>query len=254
MTQPDPRVRFLIAGVQKGGTTALFAYLNGHPGLDMAACKEVHFFDREEGVDWAQPDYAAYHAAFGPASDRVRGEATPIYIYWPQSLARIRAYNPAMRLVFLFRDPAERAYSHWRMERGRGYDAMPFGEAIRAGRARVDDPAAPGHHRVFSYVERGFYAAQLDRVHALFPREQVLALTSDALSKDPDGTLARVCRHIGVAPPPPGQAPVRANVGSDWGSVPDLAADDRAYLDDLYREDAARFTALTGLAFGKAAR
>jgi hypothetical protein len=237
VTRTDPRVRFLIAGVQKGGTTALFAYLNGHPGLDMAACKEVHYFDREEGVDWAQPDYAAYHAAFGPASDRVRGEATPIYIYWPQSLARIRAYNPEMRLVFLFRDPAERAYSHWRMERGRGYDAMPFGEAIRAGRARVDDPAAPGHHRV----------------HALFPREQVLALTSDALSEDPDGTLARVCRHIGVAPPPPGQAPVRANVGSDWGSVPDLAAEDRAYLDDLYGEDAARFSALTGLAFAKAA-
>ena len=51
----DGRVDFLIAGVQKGGTTALHAYLSEHPGLNLAAEKELHFFD-DQTVDWAHPD------------------------------------------------------------------------------------------------------------------------------------------------------------------------------------------------------
>ena len=98
------RVSFLIAGVQKAGTTALFDYLSEVPGLELPAVKEAHFFDDEERIDWAAPDYAPYHALFG-APDRCWGEATPIYLYWPNALERIRAYNPAMKLILLFRDP-----------------------------------------------------------------------------------------------------------------------------------------------------
>ena len=100
MSQP---VSFLIAGVQKGGTTALDAYLRDHPDVQMASMKEAHFFD-DEGQDWAQPDYARYHALFAD-DGRLRGEATPIYVYWPNSLERIARYRQDMRLILLFRDP-----------------------------------------------------------------------------------------------------------------------------------------------------
>ncbi len=49
----------------------------------------MHFFD-DETQDWSAPDYGAYHAHFG-ARDGLRGEATPIYAYWPNALERIRA-------------------------------------------------------------------------------------------------------------------------------------------------------------------
>jgi hypothetical protein len=38
------KVNFLIAGTQKGGTTALDSYLREHPEICMADAKEVHFF------------------------------------------------------------------------------------------------------------------------------------------------------------------------------------------------------------------
>ena len=57
----------------------------------------------------AKPDYAPLHAAFPATDARPRGEATPIYVYWPGCLERIAAYDPAMKLVLLFRDPIERA-------------------------------------------------------------------------------------------------------------------------------------------------
>jgi len=247
----DDKVRFLVGGVQKGGTTALFRYLADLPQLSMAVEKETHFFDDEVNVDWAAPDYGRFHAMFPPRDGRPRGEATPIYLYWPHCLERIARYNPNIRLIFIFRDPVERAWSHWRMEYARGWETEPFAWAIREGRARVDSPEAPGCHRVFSYVERGFYAAQLRQVYRLFDPGQILLLASEALKHAPDETLARVCRFVGAPPPdrPVGQRRELEGKDMDYGSL--LTEADRTYLRDLYAEDQAAFTAISGLELGE---
>ena len=244
-----PGVGFLVAGVQKGGTTALFDHLVEHPALYLPACKEAHFFDDETGVDWSAPDYAPYHALFqGAAPGALWGEATPVYIYWPRSLERIAAYNPAMRFILLFRDPAERAWSHWRMERSRGVEPLSFSDAIRQGRRRVQtgDPAAPGHHRVHSYVERGFYGAQLQRLLARFPRQQVLCLRSADLADRAEEILIRVCDFLHIAP----FAAIhsrRSHVGVIVDGQPTMSDDDRTYLKSIYEKDAELFETLSHL-------
>jgi hypothetical protein len=241
------RVAFLVAGIQKGGTSALFEYLRALPSIQMPAIKEAHFFDDERTVDWATPDYALYHALFSD-DGRLRGEATPIYIYWPNSLERIARYNPAMKFILLFRDPIERAWSHWKMEYAKRKEREPFAWCIREGRARLadGDPAAPGYHRVFSYVERGFYGRQVERLFSLFPREQCLILRSEDLNMDPDGTLGRVCTFLGV-PPVRGIAARTVHPARDLPYPSELTEEDRALLAGLYRPDLARFEHLTGL-------
>jgi len=243
----DESVSFLIGGVQKGGTTALFRYLEDIPSLSMAPVKETHFFDDEVNVDWSAPDYGRLHAAFPPPDGGKRGEATPIYIYWPNCLERVARYDPAMKLVFLFRDPVERAWSQWKMEFARGWETEPFAWCIREGRARVDSPEAPGFHRIYSYVERGFYAAQLEHALRLFPREQMLLLRSEDLDADPDGTLARICRFVG-APEPTGPVERRRElVAKDIDYGQPITPEDRALLREVFAEDTARFGALSGL-------
>jgi len=243
----DRRVAFLIAGVQKGGTTALFDYLVEHPSLELPAIKEAHFFDDERGVDWAAPDYDRYHALFSRPDPVVRGEATPIYIYWPQCLERIAAYNPAMKLILLFRDPVERAWSHWRMESGRGAEAYPFAWCIREGRDRVAaDPVTPGFHREYSYVERGFYGAQLERLLQHFPRSQTLLLASEDLASDPGAVLARVTDFLGV-PPFPGKIEARrSHVGREMNPSDHPTAEDVALLRSIYASDQRLFAELAG--------
>jgi len=248
MTDPR-RVSFLVGGVQKGGTTALFHYLNELPDVQMAPAKEVHFFDDEAGVDWARPDYRRLHDAFPQGDGRLRGEVTPIYLYWPACLARIARYDPAMKLIFLFRDPVARAWSQWQMEFARGWESRPFAWCIREGRTRVDSPEAPGCHRIYSYVERGFYGAQLERLFAVFPREQVLLLRSEDLDARPDETLRRICGFLGVAGPAGGVRRRRELVARDdidYGAP--ISAADRAYLRETFAADLAHFAALSGLA------
>ena len=239
----SPKVSFIVIGVQKAGTTALFDYLSDHPGLNLSTVKEAHFFD-DESLDWSNPDYGLYHRRFDPGRPGPMGEATPIYIYWPDSLERIRAYNPQVRLVLMLRDPVERAFSHWRMETARGVERAPFAWCIREGRRRLFDAEPWGHHREFSYVERGYYGEQVERLFALFPRDQVLFLQQEALRADPNAALAQVSRFVGVEPPPP-VAPRQVHVGQKIGG---LDPADAAYLRDLYAADQARLAKLMSMA------
>ena len=240
----SPRVAFLVAGVQKGGTSALFEYLRDMPGLQLPAVKEAHFFD-DETIDWGRPDYEAYHRLFEP-DGRLRGEATPIYIYWPNALERIAAYNPAMKLILLFRDPVERAWSHWKMEYAKGKEREPFAWCIREGRARLEhgDAAAPGFHRVFSYVERGFYGRQVERLLSLFPREQCLFLRSEQLREDPAGALTAVCSFLGQSRPA-GIAPRIVHPARARQYPSELLPSDIAMLRELYTPDMKLFSQLT---------
>jgi hypothetical protein len=243
----SPRVNFLIIGVQKGGTTALFDYLGDHADVALSREKELHFFD-DETQDWAAPDYGAYHARFDDPAGRPLGEATPIYSYWPSALERIAAYNPAMKLILVLRDPVDRAWSHWRMEYARGVEREGFARCIRQGRQRLFDAEPWGFHREFSYVERGFYGEQVERILTLFPREQLLILTSAGLESDPAVALASVRAFLGL---PPGQAPTprRVHVGQEMNYPSELTPEDVAFLREIYAADAERLAALTGIRF-----
>lgn len=214
VTPRQPIVQFLIAGVQKGGTTALADYLRQHPALFIPTVKELHFFD-DETLNWQQPQalYSGYHKQFHAAHAGSHwGEATPIYSYWWPAMARIWAYNAGMRLILCLRNPIERAYSHWAMETGRQWEAMPFPEAIASEEQRCR-MALPHQHRVFSYVSRGFYSEQLRRLWRFFPREQTLILRQEQLLDAPSETLRCVHHFLGVDHLPPAQA-LRANKGS----------------------------------------
>lgn len=231
------KVDFFIAGVQKGGTTALDAMLREHPAIQMASKKEVHIFD-DETLDWSAPDYKLLHKHFDwTAADVKRGEATPIYTYWPNSMERLAAYNPDAKIAICLRHPAYRAYSHWQMETKRERDDLCFSDAIRSGRQRVGKA-----HRVFSYVERGFYAQQIARAQTLF--EHVHFIRTDRLWSDTGAEVAQLCQFLGVAPINPERkytAPVDTRGGAP------ILRDDLSQLVDLYADDIRATQALTGL-------
>lgn len=238
----DRRLSFLVAGVQKGGTTALFSYLAQHPELQAPPTKELHVFDDDDWSD-AAPPFDRLHQAYPVEDDRLRFEATPVTIYWPNALERVRRYRTDMRLIFLFRDPVERAFSHWRMEFARGKESRSFAWCVGPGRSRVGVA-----HRVHSYVERGFYGTQLERALTLFPREQILCLATAALRRSPQATLARIAGFLGVRPFPDLEYKIvrpAVNVIRESSDVldPNIAAD----LRELYADEMALFERISGI-------
>jgi hypothetical protein len=192
------KVNFLIAGTQKSGTTALDAYLRLHPNLGMASEKEVHFFDNETYFTNDPIDYSPYHQAFAPKPEhRLFGESTPIYMYWRTASERIWRYNPDMKLILILRNPIERAFSHWNMECSRGAEQLSFWEAITNEQQRCQ-AAWPLQHRVYSYIDRGFYSKQLADIWRYFPRQNTLLLKHEELKASPQKIVNQVFDFLGV--------------------------------------------------------
>ncbi|MEP9410127.1 MAG: sulfotransferase domain-containing protein [Candidatus Brocadia sp.] len=193
------KVGFVIAGTQKGGTSALDTYLREHPEICMAEKKEVHFFDNEKYFQNGKVDYSVYHSFFQPkSSHKLLGETTPIYMYWYDSPRRIWQYNPSMKIIIVLRNPIDRAYSHWNMQRDRNIDSLSFWDAIQREpeRRRV---ALPYQHNRFSYIDRGFYSEQLRRIWTYFPKDQTLILKSEDLRMNPKEILEKVCHFLDLS-------------------------------------------------------
>jgi hypothetical protein len=244
---------FAIVGVQKAGTSTLSQTLNWHPHVCRAPRKEMRFFVRED-VDWADPPYDEYRAARRKPQQRIAGDASPLYLWWPHALERMHAYNPDMRLVAIFRDPIERAFSHWLMMRGRNPRRRPdwpvlLADHLPAGLpAELPEGVTPQALRnEASAISRGFYAAQLERGFTTYPREQWLLLEFRSMLADLPGTVHRVTDHIGIRRfhevPPLRQA--MAAPETVPGTPPTAA--DLATLAEVYAADLARFGELSGL-------
>jgi len=237
-----PRVDFVVGGVQKGGTTSLDRLLRTHPAVAMARSKEPHWFDQDALFAAGDPDPAPYHGQWGDAlAQRLCGDATPSYVWWPGAIERIHAYHPGMKWIVLLRDPVERAYSHWNMQRERGREPLAFDEALDAEPLRMasGDPTAQRRH---SYASRGFYARQLAALGSRFPRDQVLVLLSEDLRGRASATAAAVTDFLGLDPL--ASVPeVSANEG-DYATP--MQASDRTRLVALYRADVTELERLLG--------
>lgn len=156
--------------------------------------KELHFFDRAE----EDTDYKKYHANFQPKpGHRIIGEASPIYMYWETAPYRIWNYNAQMKWILVLRNPVERAFSAWNMERNRSTENLSFAEAIEKEAERCRE-ALPLQHRVYSYVDRGLYAHQVRRLFNIFGRDRCLVLLNEELRTDHANTLRRVFNFLDV--------------------------------------------------------
>ncbi len=201
----EPRIRFVIGGVQKAGTSALARYLGAHPRLRLPSDKEAHVFDAPDFDEaWTTAQVDARFTGQFPGHDvgMMHGDATPFYLVHPQVVARIAHYNPDMRWIVLLRDPVERMLSQFHMERRRGKERWPLWPALLLERWRLrghaDDFSRASPLRRHSYRLRSDYARQLDVLHAHFPRKQVLLLSNRELRADPTSALRKACDFLGV--------------------------------------------------------
>lgn len=247
----DPvRYGFAIVGVQKAGTSTLSQAITEHPQVVRAPRKEATFFNSLT-VDWSDPPYDEHTVPRQEPGQLVVGDATPAYLWWPHALKRIRDYNPDTRLIAVLRDPIERAFSQWRMQRERSAARVAKGRGALAEDWPVvvekfldlplPDEVMPGGFKGSrSIFLRGLYAEQLARGGAVFAAEQWLVLEFGAMIADFPTTLDRITDHIGISrfPSPPPLSHELAGAEQVSGTAPtadELLRIARRYADDLDR-------------------
>lgn len=224
------KVTFLIAGTQKGGTSALAKIMNQHEEILMASTKEIHYFDNDDFY-LNDKDHSKYHSFFKFFSNyKAVGEATPMYMYFYDAPRRIWQYNKDMKFILLLRNPIERAYSSWNMECHRNIETLSFMNALKAERDRRTS-SLPHQLRNFAYMDRGFYSEQIKRIWNYFPKNQTLILQSESLKHDQNSTLNKIYKFLGV------QA-LQTIASTRINSIPYLSSmtkEEYFYLLDIYK-------------------
>jgi hypothetical protein len=226
------KVDFLIVGAQKSGTTALNRYLRTNDDIEMARTKELHFFDNEYNFI-NNVDYSKYHSSFeNSRKETLKGESTPAYMYWYAAPRRIWEYNPRMKLIVVLRNPIDRAFSHWNMQRDRNADNLSFSEAIRIEKQRCRETLPLQHYR-HSYTDRGFYTEQIRRLWHFFPKEQVLILKYEELKSDISNTLQKISSFLEVK----GFTEIQYENVHARKYATQMEEADRLYLESLYSNE-----------------
>jgi hypothetical protein len=219
LTLPD----FLGIGAQKAGTTWLYRNLLRHPDLYLPPTKEAHYFDRK----FHRP-LSFYAARFADARGRLKGEITPAYSLLPLERIRfIRRVMPEVRLIYLLRNPMERAWSQAQMEVIR--------PALEEGRP-VEHDAIVRNLLSSRNRARGAYLANLDRWLSVFPEEQLHVGFFDELAARPREFLEGILRHLGVTTEVAWETYPLHEVIKAGAGVP-LTEPYRALLADLYTPD-----------------
>lgn len=198
----SPRPNFLIGGTAKSGTTSLYEYLRQHPQIFMPAeNKEPHYFVHGYGIEgWKQ-----YMAFFKDAAGKAAvGEASTWYLYCEESPKWIHAILGDIKIIFLLRNPAKRAFSLYVWMLREGYeDAETFAEALEREPARMADPSfrnrCPQFYPGYFYFNSGLYFEQIRRYLDVFGREQVKVCLFEDFVEQPEAVCRDICEFIGVS-------------------------------------------------------
>ena len=149
---------------------------------------------RDLSEEW---NYIRYHKRFRwEPLNKVTGEATPTYMCRLKVPKRIQAYNPQMKLIVLLRNPLDRAYSNWNMEKNRFRENKSFYEAVKSEQERIS--LSPMCRKTFSYITRGFYSWQINNLWKYFPKEQVMIIKSEEFRSNTLEVVNSVFRYLGI--------------------------------------------------------
>lgn len=197
---------FFIVGAARCGTTSLYYHLKGHPNIFMPSVKEPTFFnDLAYGTDSARrrafpPDAVREEEDYlklfkGAQVTQIMGEASAGYLPDANAPWRIKQRNPEARIIAVLRDPVDRAYSHYLLNRRDGREWNPFFyEALEEDYEHMVGFPDAGSF----YIWPGLYYQHVQRYFEAFGKEQVRVYLYDDLCQDISVIVTDLCFFLGL--------------------------------------------------------
>lgn len=195
--------KFMIIGVEKGGTSSLAMYLNAHPRIAAPYAKESRYFTKhyKRGLSYYRCNFP-FQAKL-KLFNQMSYDASPTYIFFPGVAKRIKESGMQFKFIVLLRDPVKRAYSHYnmikRMKASKDIlgDRTTFRQLIEY---EINNPIDPQdfHRAEYATVVRGYYANQLKRWFKYFSRDQFLILKTEDLKTNTVDIVNQTIEFLGL--------------------------------------------------------
>jgi hypothetical protein len=211
---------FLCVGAHKAGSTWLYQQLDSHPDFWMPPVKELHYFDQLSKVQRAalprsrderdlrflerlqslsaEPgiDFENYGRLFEPKASLLSGDISPNYSTLSNEVIRqIVGYFRNLKVIFLARDPVERAWSHLSME-------VHYRQIEAFDATNIDEVNRNLFRR--GMLLRSYPSAVVARWKRYVHPEQFRVYFFDDLQGNPAELRRSILRFLGADPDKPG--------------------------------------------------
>jgi hypothetical protein len=168
----------------------------------------------------------------------------------PAVAERISRVLPQVKLIFVLRNPVDRAYSNYVWSRQNGLETETFERALALEEKRERDLVAQLRYtRPHAYFSRGLYAEHLASFFGRFPRAQMLVLRHDDVAARPERVAADFHRFLGVAELPETALALGPINAAETARREPLSPSLRRWLAERYRAANANLAALLGSDF-----
>lgn len=185
---------FLI-GVQKAGTTTLNDWLSQHPQVyGYASLKDIPLFVKYPDEKQLNKRLSLETPAYN--NEKIVLHSAVNYIFYPSLLQKIAEKKPNAKLLLILRNPVARAISSY----------FYFEKMLREKRGIKEaliyqpkkDFEITRDNNDFTYIEHGFYYAQIKTCLQYFSKEQLLILDYDDLKNNPNDLLKTVFHFLNI--------------------------------------------------------
>ncbi|MDR9416336.1 MAG: sulfotransferase [Gracilimonas sp.] len=201
-TSPKLLPDFIIGGAMKCGTTTLHDILNAHPDVFIPP-REIHFFDMDnilqhpdfnnhKSDEWIcqflhqepQKFWEWYTSHYSGRTESVLGEDSTTYLASPTAARRIAAQEKDIKLIFLLRNPTERAFSQYIHDLRKGRMTHSFEDTLR--------------FHPHTVLARSMYSSQLIKYYRQIPMHRIHIIVFEEFIKNQENTIREVCDFLEI--------------------------------------------------------
>ncbi len=210
---------------------------------------------------------------------QIFGEVCPTYLFYPNAPVNIKKYVPNVKLIAILRNPVDRFYSTFSYRKARKVASGDFNNTLNALKTGTMETSQK------HILDAGMYYSLLKRYYDTFPKENIKVFLFEDLEQHPQQLMSEFMRFLGLQEHPFNVGArynrsgnirlgwfyrkyrgsklalfirkaisrklyqgVRSNIEKVlFKDSERISADDRKYLQDIYREDILKLQGLINI-------
>ncbi len=197
-------INFFVIGAQKAGTTSLHFYLDNFRDITLPTVKESPYFSRPKSD--GRYDFFFSDAYQNIKTDSIIGKVTPQYSCYLSTAQNIYKYNSDAKIILIARNPIDRAYSHYMMNKRRAIENLSFEERVLTildngitfdnFETIINDINYDKTHESTQILSWGCYGKILQRYSEYFSSDSILLIDSAELENNTPKAIAKIRKFL----------------------------------------------------------
>ncbi|WP_277679720.1 sulfotransferase domain-containing protein [Gracilibacillus dipsosauri] len=196
----------IIGGISKAGTTSLFEYLVNHPQVSGSSIKQTNFFlDKDLQCKLKLKSLYDYNVGleaflkFFPFAkeNTLRVEATPDYLYSPNTPKRLREFFDLYpgKVVFILRDPVTRftSFFYYGKQQGLIPQEMSLLDFYQESKSYMED-----FNPCLMAYKTGFYCKHINKYLETLGTDRVLVLCFEDMKRNPHEFMSTLSTNLSI--------------------------------------------------------